>query len=71
MPARHPYPRTRHATAFRNVTRPALGKQGADILRWDELAKTEQERLRRPEPQVEWTRWLPASVPTPSGHGRE
>ncbi|WP_242883453.1 RNA degradosome polyphosphate kinase [Actinomadura litoris] len=37
----------RHAAAFRNEIRPALGKEGIDILRWDELAETEQERLRR------------------------
>ncbi|WP_131737881.1 RNA degradosome polyphosphate kinase [Actinomadura roseirufa] len=37
----------RHAAAFRNEIRPALGKEGVDILRWDELAETEQERLRR------------------------
>src|SRR5437868_182683 len=37
----------RHAAAFRNEIRPALSKEGIDILRWDELAETEQERLRR------------------------
>ncbi|GGV16616.1 polyphosphate kinase [Actinomadura cremea] len=37
----------RHAACFRDEIRPALGKEGIDLLRWDELAETEQERLRR------------------------
>ncbi|MGH8966699.1 MAG: RNA degradosome polyphosphate kinase, partial [Actinomycetes bacterium] len=37
----------RHAACFRDAIRPALGDEGVDILRWDELAETEQERLRR------------------------
>ncbi|GAA4136288.1 RNA degradosome polyphosphate kinase [Actinomadura keratinilytica] len=37
----------RHATTFHQEICPALAKEGIDILRWDELAQTEQERLRR------------------------
>ncbi len=37
----------RHASCFRDEIRPALEDEGVDILRWDELAETEQERLRR------------------------
>ncbi|TYB49572.1 RNA degradosome polyphosphate kinase [Actinomadura chibensis] len=37
----------RHAAVFRDEVQPALGEEGIDILRWDELAETEQERLRR------------------------
>ncbi|MEU6039906.1 RNA degradosome polyphosphate kinase [Actinomadura sp. NPDC047616] len=37
----------RHAVAFHEEICPALAKEGIDILRWDELAQTEQERLRR------------------------
>ncbi|QFG23516.1 RNA degradosome polyphosphate kinase [Actinomadura sp. WMMB 499] len=37
----------RHVACFRDELRPALGKEGIDLLRWDELAETEQERLRR------------------------
>jgi polyphosphate kinase len=37
----------RHAALFRDEIRPALVKQDIEILRWDELADTEQEHLRR------------------------
>ncbi|MFC6880452.1 MULTISPECIES: RNA degradosome polyphosphate kinase [Actinomadura] len=37
----------RHAACFRGEIRPALGEEHIEILRWDELAETEQERLRR------------------------
>ncbi|MFC4912409.1 RNA degradosome polyphosphate kinase [Actinomadura gamaensis] len=37
----------RHAACFRDELRPALAKEGVEILRWDELADTEQERMRR------------------------
>ncbi|WP_433331756.1 RNA degradosome polyphosphate kinase [Spirillospora sp. CA-294931] len=37
----------RHAACFREGLCPELSKEGIDILRWDELAETEQERLRR------------------------
>ncbi|MEV4252196.1 RNA degradosome polyphosphate kinase [Spirillospora sp. NPDC049652] len=37
----------RHAACFRDDLRPALVKEGVEILRWDELADTEQERMRR------------------------
>ncbi|MFC9976822.1 RNA degradosome polyphosphate kinase [Spirillospora sp. NPDC127200] len=37
----------RHAAAFHDDLCPALAKQGIDILRWENLAETEQESLRR------------------------
>ncbi|GAA4291971.1 hypothetical protein GCM10023178_64850 [Actinomadura luteofluorescens] len=37
----------RHASCFRKEILPALEDEGIDLLRWDELAETEQERLRR------------------------
>ncbi|PRX02921.1 UNVERIFIED_ORG: polyphosphate kinase [Actinomadura viridilutea] len=37
----------RHAACFHEEICPALAKEGIDVLRWDELAQTEQERLRR------------------------
>ncbi|MFI0449434.1 RNA degradosome polyphosphate kinase [Actinomadura sp. 6N118] len=37
----------RNATCFRDDLRPALSKEGIEILRWADLAETEQERLRR------------------------
>ncbi|GAA2133299.1 RNA degradosome polyphosphate kinase [Actinomadura napierensis] len=37
----------RHAACFREEVLPDLAKEGIEILRWDELAETEQERLRR------------------------
>ncbi|KAB2348422.1 RNA degradosome polyphosphate kinase [Actinomadura rudentiformis] len=37
----------RNAECFRGDLRPALAKEGIEILRWADLAETEQERLRR------------------------
>ncbi|WP_030175500.1 RNA degradosome polyphosphate kinase [Spirillospora albida] len=37
----------RHAECFREGIRPALAKEGVELLRWDELSETERERLRR------------------------
>ncbi|WP_067490583.1 RNA degradosome polyphosphate kinase [Actinomadura hibisca] len=37
----------RHAAAFHDDLCPALGKEGIDILRWETLAETERESLRR------------------------
>jgi len=37
----------RHAAAFRDDILPALAKEGIELLRWDELAETERERMRR------------------------
>ncbi|MEU5876098.1 RNA degradosome polyphosphate kinase [Spirillospora sp. NPDC047279] len=37
----------RHAECFRDDLCPALAKEGVEILRWVDLAETEQERLRR------------------------
>ncbi|MGI5166431.1 RNA degradosome polyphosphate kinase [Spirillospora sp. CA-253888] len=37
----------RHAAAFHDDLCPALAKEGIDILRWENLAETEQESLRR------------------------
>ncbi|MQY04879.1 RNA degradosome polyphosphate kinase [Actinomadura macrotermitis] len=37
----------RHAACFRDEVCPALGKEGVHILRWEDLAETERERLRR------------------------
>ncbi|GAA3235393.1 RNA degradosome polyphosphate kinase [Actinocorallia longicatena] len=37
----------RHAKCFHDDLLPALGKHDIEILRWDELAETEQEHLRR------------------------
>ncbi|MFG1997838.1 RNA degradosome polyphosphate kinase [Spirillospora sp. NPDC048911] len=37
----------RHAETFRDDLCPALSKEGIEILRWADLAETEQERLRR------------------------
>ncbi|GAB3666624.1 RNA degradosome polyphosphate kinase [Actinocorallia lasiicapitis] len=37
----------RHAAVFRDELLPALSKHDIEILRWDELAETEQESLRR------------------------
>ncbi|POM25933.1 Polyphosphate kinase [Actinomadura rubteroloni] len=37
----------RHAAAFADDICPALAREGIDILRWDDLSETEQERLRR------------------------
>ncbi|MBX6767517.1 MAG: RNA degradosome polyphosphate kinase, partial [Actinomadura rubrobrunea] len=37
----------RHAACFHEEICPALAKEGIDVLRWDQLAQTEQERLRR------------------------
>ncbi|MEV5570737.1 RNA degradosome polyphosphate kinase [Spirillospora sp. NPDC052269] len=37
----------RHAACFRGDLLPGLAKEGIEILRWDELADTEQERMRR------------------------
>ncbi|MFC5754569.1 RNA degradosome polyphosphate kinase [Actinomadura rugatobispora] len=37
----------RHATTFRDDLLPALAKEGIELLRWDDLADTEQERMRR------------------------
>jgi polyphosphate kinase len=37
----------RHAACYRDQLRPALSAQGIDVLRWDDLAETEQESLRR------------------------
>jgi polyphosphate kinase len=37
----------RQASCFRHEIQPALEAEGIDILRWDELAETEQERLRQ------------------------
>ncbi|HEU0192729.1 MAG TPA: RNA degradosome polyphosphate kinase [Streptosporangiaceae bacterium] len=37
----------RHAKCYRDDIRPATAKEGIEILRWDDLADTEQERLRR------------------------
>ncbi|MDL4773192.1 MULTISPECIES: RNA degradosome polyphosphate kinase [Thermomonosporaceae] len=36
-----------HAACFRGDVLPALAEEGIGILRWDDLAETEQERLRR------------------------
>jgi polyphosphate kinase len=36
----------RHAATFRDEVCPALDKEGIQILRWEALAETEQERLR-------------------------
>ncbi|WP_116022574.1 RNA degradosome polyphosphate kinase [Thermomonospora umbrina] len=37
----------RHAAVFRDEICPALAKEDIDILRWDDLSETEQERLHR------------------------
>ncbi|GAA2620791.1 RNA degradosome polyphosphate kinase [Actinomadura fulvescens] len=37
----------RHAACFRDDLCPALSEKGIEILRWADLAETEQERLRR------------------------
>ena len=37
----------RHAACYRDEICPAMAKEGIEILRWDVLADTEQERLRR------------------------
>jgi polyphosphate kinase len=37
----------RHAACFRDDVLPALAKHDIEILRWEELAETERERLRR------------------------
>ncbi|WP_103939755.1 RNA degradosome polyphosphate kinase [Thermomonospora echinospora] len=37
----------RHADVFRDQICPALAKEDIEILRWDELSQTEQERLHR------------------------
>ncbi|ACY95863.1 Polyphosphate kinase [Thermomonospora curvata DSM 43183] len=37
----------RHASVFRDEVLPELSKEGIEILRWDELSQTEQERLHR------------------------
>src|ERR687895_136830 len=37
----------RHAACYRDEISPALAKEGSEILRWENLADTEQERLRR------------------------
>jgi polyphosphate kinase len=37
----------RHAACYRDEICPAMAKEGIEILRWDDLADTEQERLRR------------------------
>ncbi|MFC0038416.1 RNA degradosome polyphosphate kinase [Actinomadura rayongensis] len=37
----------RHAASFADDVCPALAREGIDILRWDDLSETEQERLRR------------------------
>ncbi|GAA2718034.1 RNA degradosome polyphosphate kinase [Actinocorallia aurantiaca] len=37
----------RHAACFRDDVLPALSKQDIEILRWEELAETEREHLRR------------------------
>jgi polyphosphate kinase len=37
----------RHAASFADDLCPALAREGIDILRWDDLSETEQERLRR------------------------
>ena len=37
----------RHAACYRDEISPAMAKEGIEILRWENLADTEQERLRR------------------------
>ncbi|MBO2449090.1 RNA degradosome polyphosphate kinase [Actinomadura barringtoniae] len=37
----------RHAASFRDDVLPALDKEGIEILRWDQLADTEQAEMRR------------------------
>ncbi|MFI0357156.1 RNA degradosome polyphosphate kinase [Actinomadura sp. 9N407] len=37
----------RHAACFRDDLRPALVKEGVELLRWADLAETERERMRR------------------------
>ncbi|MGH3389420.1 MAG: RNA degradosome polyphosphate kinase [Actinomadura sp.] len=37
----------RHAACYRDQLRPALSERGIDVLRWDDLAETERESLRR------------------------
>jgi polyphosphate kinase len=37
----------RHAACYRDQLRPELSDKGIDVLRWDDLAETEQESLRR------------------------
>jgi polyphosphate kinase len=37
----------RHAECYSDDIRPELAKEGIEILRWDDLANTEQEHLRR------------------------
>ncbi|RAY11269.1 RNA degradosome polyphosphate kinase [Actinomadura craniellae] len=37
----------RHSACFHEELRPALAEEGIEVLRWDALAETERERLRR------------------------